>query len=186
MSEVWKPIKGYEGFYEVSDRGNVRSLDRKKAQMSSHGTMMEKRYPGIVLTPNDNGHGYKMVGLRDSTSGKKKNYYIHRLVAEAFIPNPNGLPVINHLDYDKGNNAASNLEWVTQIDNVHYSVGNMQKSRTKWKNTSTGEKYIFRKGGKYRLSIRNSRIQFDRRYATMEEAIRMREVILNDEKHLAG
>lgn len=186
MSEVWKPIKGYEGFYEVSDHGRVRSLDRKKAQMSSHGTMMEKRYPGMILSPNDNGNGYKMVCLRDSACGKKKNHYIHRLVAEAFIPNPNGLPVINHLDYDKGNNAASNLEWVTQIDNVHYSVGNMQKPRTKWKNTSTGEKYIFRNGGKYRLSIRNSRIQFDRRYATMEEAIRMREVILNDEKHLAG
>ena len=74
MSEVWKPIKGYEGFYEVSDRGNVRSLDRKIIQLSKYGTMMEKRYPGIVLTPNDNGHGYKMVGLRDSTSGKKKNH----------------------------------------------------------------------------------------------------------------
>lgn len=185
MSEVWKPIKGYEGFYEVSDHGRVRSLDRKKAQMSSHGTMMEKRYPGIVLTQNDNGHGYKMVGLRDSTSGKKKNHYIHRLVAEAFIPNPNCLPIINHLDYDKGNNAASNLEWTTQLDNTHYSAGHMRKARAKSKKTVTGEKYIFLRGDKYRLAIRNSRIQFDRRYATMEEAIRMREVILNDEKHLA-
>lgn len=101
----WKPINGYEGLYEVSETGLVRSL--------RHG---KKR----ILSPGKTGDGYLMVGLcRD---GKRTGLLIHRLVAEAFLPNPRGLPTVNHRDENKLNNEVSNLEWLTMADNARYGT----------------------------------------------------------------
>ena len=102
MIEVWKPVIGYEGLYEVSDQGNVYSLVSNKTVNSGLTT---KKYKRVCLTLN----------------GKKKFHHVHRLVAEAFISNPFNLPQVNHKDGDKQNNAAENLEWCSASDNMKHS-----------------------------------------------------------------
>lgn len=111
-NEVWKDIENYEGLYQVSNLGRVRSLDRKDAQ--GH------RLKGKVLSSGLNSRGYLIVILyRD---GGTKNKTVHRLVASAFIPNPDNLPQINHRDEDKTNNAVSNLEWCSALYNMRYGT----------------------------------------------------------------
>jgi len=168
MKEVWKPIDGYEGLYEISNLGRVRSLEFR------NGVVSQRRVR--QLTPTDNGHGYKIIGLR--CNGKKKNHYVHRLVAQAFVPNPNNLPVIDHIDHDRANNSATNLRWITQGDNVRYSRSLMCKPRQK-PMTNTGERYISRqkKDGMYRLTIGRKQIGV---YDTIEEAVEVRNEILKE------
>ena len=109
MQEVWKPVKGYEGLYEVSNLGRVKSFPRKG---NFH------KYP-VLLTIHTYKTGYKYVVLsKNGVSTKKK---IYRLVAEAFIPNPDNLPQVNHKDENKSNNKVENLEWCTQTYNNQYS-----------------------------------------------------------------
>lgn len=102
MEEIWKDIKGYEGIYQVSNKGNVRGVVRPGSS-------------GQILTPIKSSHGYYGVMLYNHR--KYKHATIHRLVAEAFIPNPEGKRTVNHMDGDKGNNAVSNLEWMTHGEN---------------------------------------------------------------------
>ena len=115
VSEEWRPVPRYEGLYEVSNRGGVRSVDRIDAA--------GRRLPGRPMCPCDVGIGYLVACL--SRNGRSKNVQVHRMVAEAFIPNPGGKPQVNHLDGDRGNPAASNLEWCDQSGNqVHaYRTG---------------------------------------------------------------
>ena len=103
MAEVWRPVVGYEGHYEVSNLGNVRNSRT-----------------GYVLKPIDKGIGYMSVGL--SKHGKVEQYYIHRLVATAFVENPNNYNVVNHLDESRDNNRADNLEWTTNLANLRYGT----------------------------------------------------------------
>ena len=175
-SEEWKDIPGYEGIYQVSNMGNVRSLDRKKIQMSRYGTPMEKLYRGELMTPTGNGTGYLIIGL--AKDGKRKNYYVHRLVADAFIPNPELYEQVNHKDFDKQNNAAVNLEWISQVENIRYSRANMEKPKASAKQTSTGERYITKKGDRWRLNIQRKSLKVDRRFRTIEEAIAARVVMI--------
>lgn len=116
--EIWKWVPGYEGAYIVSNKGNVISVPRE--QMRSGHT---KPYPlsGKTLTPRDNGHGYQVITLSDS-HGHTLQTTAHRLVALAFIPNPDNLPEVNHIDGDKSNNVVENLEWVTRDDNHRHAV----------------------------------------------------------------
>lgn len=111
MSENWKPVKDYEGIYEVSDTGLVRSLDRVDR--------LNRFKKGTLKAPCDNGRGYLCVNLK--AHGKQAQKTIHRLVATAFIPNPDNLPVINHIDGNRGNNDISNLEWCTQLENMRHA-----------------------------------------------------------------
>ena len=105
--EEWKPIPGYEGLYEVSNYGRVRSY-----KWSSNGK---------ILSPCKDGSGYLFVIL--CKDGKaKKHCTIHRLVAEAFIPNPSNLPQVNHKDECKKNNYFGNLEWCTHKYNLSYGT----------------------------------------------------------------
>ena len=104
MEEEWKPIKGYEGLYEVSNMGRVKSLRYGKE---------------IIMSTPDNSTGYRNVELNNKEPKRKM---IHRLVAEAFIPNPMNLPVVNHLDGDKHNNCVSNLEWCTYRQNTLHAI----------------------------------------------------------------
>lgn len=177
QDEVWKDIDGYEGFYQVSTAGNVRSVERYYWQMSSHGTPMKKHYEGKPIKPFNNGNGYLEVMLA-KPGEKRKAVYIHRLVAEAFLENPNGLEQINHKDYNKQNNNLNNLEWITRIDNVHYSIHNMMKPKDNPKPTSTGERYITKKCGLYRLNIQRKNLMIDKLYKTLEEAVMARQVII--------
>lgn len=110
MSEMWAPIAGYEGSYEVSDLGRVRSIERR-VQSAGRNTFVR----GRILRLFKDDKGYPMVGLcRDN---KKWTAKVHRLVAEAFVPGDKSLTV-NHRDMCKSNNAAANLEWVSRDDNL--------------------------------------------------------------------
>ena len=102
--EIWKSIQGYEGLYEVSNFGNVRSLDRKVNQ--ANGTI--GNYKGKVLKGETDSRGYKRVRL--SKNNKSKKFQIHRLVALAFIPNTENKPFVNHIDENTSNNNANNLK----------------------------------------------------------------------------
>lgn len=111
MQEIWKDVKGYEGLYKVSNLGNVLSLNyhRMKINKLKKFTLNHKGYFTVHLCNNK----------------KNKRILVHRLVALAFIPNPNKLPQINHKDGDKQNNKVDNLEWCTNGENqLHaYNLG---------------------------------------------------------------
>lgn len=121
--EEWRDIKGYEGLYQVSNLGRIRSLHR--IFVRSDGRLHNK--PGRTLTPGVNSKGYLFVNLADKLH-KATPTRVHRLVAEAFIPNPENLPQVNHIDEDKFNNKALNLEWCTAHYNDTYGTRNQRLS----------------------------------------------------------
>lgn len=110
--EEWKPIEGYEDRYEISNFGRVKSLERK--DLNNH--LLKER----ILKPKINRDGYSYLQL--CYDGNKKGFFVHRLVAAAFIDNPNGYPVVNHKDENKQNNYVSNLEWCTVLYNNRYGT----------------------------------------------------------------
>lgn len=116
MEEIWKDIKGYEGLYQVSNLGNVKSLKR---QVYAGKNRLRWQYEKILSTNKTNGNGYKIVSL--SKDNKSKNKYIHRLVAETFLNNPNNYKYINHKDENKDNNCVDNLEFCTAQYNATYN-----------------------------------------------------------------
>ena len=123
MEEIWKDIKGFEGRYQVSNMGRVRSLDMVlEGKNRNSPYTFEYQRSGKVLKPLKKRNGYYQVCLRHN--GKAKYISIHRLVALAFIPNPNKLSCVNHKDEDKANNIESNHEWCTQKYNSNYGTRN--------------------------------------------------------------
>lgn len=112
MTELWKPIKGWEGKYEVSNLGVVKNA-----------------ITGHILKQHDAGYGYMQVLLSRSRRNKS-HALVHRLVAQAFVPNPNNLPQVNHKDENKYNNLPHNLEWCTAMYNMHYG----EASKIRWEN----------------------------------------------------
>ena len=115
MNEVWKDIAGFEGQYKVSNKGRVWS---EKSQ----------KYLKVKKTNS----GYLQVRLRDKQTNKM--VYVHRLVGIAFCPNPKGLKEINHLDENKENNAATNIQWCTHLENTRYGTRNIRVSMKKTNN----------------------------------------------------
>lgn len=115
MEERWLPIPGYEGYYEVSNTGKVKSLTRTITD--SNGRQVT--YIGKEKIQKIN-NGYYVVGL--NKNGVKKIFKVHRLVALAFIPNPKNLPIVNHKDENKLNNNINNLEWCTIEYNNNYGT----------------------------------------------------------------
>ena len=176
MQEIWKDINGYEGLYQVSNLGRVKSLDRRARNHKNGSTRFVK---GQMITATGNGNGYKIVGLRYQR--KRENRYVHRLVAEHFIDNPDDKKYINHIDYDTSNNCVENLEWCTQKENIIHSKDHMCKPRNKFKPSNTGEKYIGKrsKNGKYscyRVNI--PRMKICKQFKTLPEAIEYRDNVL--------
>lgn len=117
MNEEWKPIKGYEGIYEVSSLGRVKSLARKVYYPKGGGRCVKER----ILIPSSDKDGYLYVTL--AKEGDKKTRKIHRLVAETFIPNPNKKPQVNHINEVVNDNRATNLEWCTSKENINHGTG---------------------------------------------------------------
>ena len=133
--EVWKDIKGYEGTYQVSSYGRVRSKNG-------------------IRKPQRDKYGYYQIGLHKN--GNRKFFKVHRLVAQAFIPNINNFPQINHKDEDKSNNKVNNLEWCTNKYNMNYGTRNEKAGNSISKKVicvTTGEKFSSAKkaGEKYNV-----------------------------------
>lgn len=126
MEEEWRPVVDFEGYYEVSNLGNIRSVDR--TVISSNGK--ELHYKGKHITPGIDKDGYTTYGLY--VNSKQTRVKAHREVAKAFLPNPDGLPVVNHKDENKLNNRVDNLEWCTVDYNNKYGsrLGKMVKSES--------------------------------------------------------
>lgn len=120
IEEIWKPIKKYEQCYEISNLGRIRSLTRTVIFKNGN----RRTYKTKILTPKCNmKDGYLRIILHD-IDGNTKTFTMHRLVAEAFIDNPNNYPIINHIDGNKSNNCVSNLEWCTYLYNLEHARKN--------------------------------------------------------------
>ena len=102
MQEKWRPVVGYEGLYEVSNLGRVRRIR--------------------IVEPTKKKHGYMQISLVGK-DGVRRSHRLHRIVAMAFIPNPEGKPQVNHRDENPENNRAKNLEWATAEENTNYEIG---------------------------------------------------------------
>lgn len=126
--ESWKPVVGYEGLYEVSNLGRVKSLPRKgtKGGILSENYSNSKRYAHVLLT-------------KDMKPGTKS---VHRLVAAAWIPNPDNKPQVNHKDGDKHNNCVDNLEWVTNLENRRHAIGTGLNSATPYAAISANRRKV--------------------------------------------
>ncbi len=119
----WRDIKGYEGLYQVSDTGLVRSVDRMTT--GNRNRMLK----GKLLSQGTNTFGYFVVAL--CKDGKARTKRVHRLVAEAFLPCDNERPYINHKDGNPQNNQVDNLEWCTQKENVQHAYDTGLRKPTK-------------------------------------------------------
>jgi hypothetical protein len=124
MSEIiWKDIQGYEGYYQVSNTGLVKSLSRQVKRKDGFVCNLNE----MLLAPRYNAKGYIRAALR--INGKSTDYQVHRLVALHFVDNPYNKPQVNHIDGNKQNNNDWNLEWSTNAENVQHAYNNNMISR---------------------------------------------------------
>lgn len=123
MQEIWKDVKDYEGYYQVSNLGRVRSLDRYIKQKNRYKKQINRFIKGKLLTSSKDCNGYIHIILYKNK--KYKIFRVHQLVAQTFIINPKNLPEVNHIDGNKENNCVDNLEWITRTENrLHaYRIG---------------------------------------------------------------
>lgn len=124
FDELWKPVKNYENIYLVSNKGCLKSCDRIQIRKDRWGNVTKYHIKSKKIKTCKNNKNYNMVHLYKN--GKCETKLLHRLVAQAFIPNPNNLPEINHKDENKQNNEVDNLEWCERLYNNNY--GKQSKS----------------------------------------------------------
>lgn len=165
---MWRSIKGYEGLYEISNKGRVKSLARYYKAFGYRKIIIEEK----IMSPVESPQGYYQIGL--SKEGAKKHVQIHRLVAQAFIPNPQSLPFINHKDENKKNNCVDNLEWCTPEYNVNYGSGIARaKEARKTKKIKRAEE--IRKAKQLRKPAKKDEIEM-----VLKEANMTKTVLAND------
>lgn len=124
--EIWRDIEGYIGLYQVSNRGNVKSMARS-VKVRSNGS----KYNKSRILKQNNTRGYTQVGL--SKKGNAKSYRIHRLVANAFIENPDQKKEVNHINEIRNDNRVENLEWCTRIENAHHTINRSPHKKKTWR-----------------------------------------------------
>lgn len=129
MEEIWKDIKGFEGLYQISSLGRLKSLSR----FINSNRNNQRRIKGCIIKQRVNPYnGYIQISL--SKNHKYKRFYIHRLVASAFLGNPDNLPEVNHKDENKLNNCVENLEWCSSSYNKSYGTARLRAIFTSIKN----------------------------------------------------
>ena len=156
--EEWKSIPGYEGIYEVSNLGRVRSVERCDR--------FNRKIVSKILKPNYVS-GYLRVGMYKNKTFKY--YLIHRLVAQAFLPNPDNLPQVNHKDEDKSNNRVDNLEWCDRSYNMNYGTVQQRRIQTninngKYTGNSKTKEYIKEYSKKYKKEHIEHTREYHREY----------------------
>ena len=171
MCEVWRAVVGYEGLYEVSSEGRVRSLDRIAIDRNGKRT---RRLKGKMLRFNLGKHGHSKEYLRFTVSllrnAERWQAPVHRLVAEAFLPNPDDLPVVRHLDGDSTNNALSNLAWGTHQDNSDDAVeiGATPRGTQHWRSKLNAEQArIIKRTSPSQAAAKDLAARFDVHYTTI-------------------
>jgi hypothetical protein len=120
MNEIWKDVSGYEGLYQVSNLGNVKSLDRMEKLKNGAIRKRQGRYLSLKVDK----YGYLIAVL--TKNARHKDFKVHRLVAAAFIGNPNDYDQVNHKDENKKNNVVTNLEWCNAKYNTNYGTRNQR------------------------------------------------------------
>ena len=124
--ETWKPVKGFEKYYEASNTGKIKRRDG----LTFYKDGRVARFSETILRPTLNHKGYEKVYL--SVESKKYSRYVHRLIAQTYIPNPENKITVNHKDCNKRNNAVENLEWLTNTENMqHAFASGIYKERDK-------------------------------------------------------
>lgn len=165
--EEWKDIPGYEGVYEVSSEGRVRSLDRMVEQTGNKGSTFMRRWPGKILHPL-NVRGYAHINLYKINV---RQYSIHRLVAQAFLEPLEGKDTVDHINRNRLDNRACNLRWADASDqalNKEYPLGVL------------GHRYIsLTKDNTYQVHIQRQTLTICRKFFTLPEAIEARNNLLN-------
>ena len=141
MEEIWVDIEGYEGLYQVSNQGRVRSLDREVIRNNG----IKQKINGCILTPYKNDDGYLCINLYNK--GKRKEYKIHRLVAINFVEGWFEGAEVDHIDTDRQNNAWTNLKWVTHKDNC-----NNETTKENYRKSKIGKKLSKEEIEKLRIS----------------------------------
>ena len=165
-NEEWRGIKGLEEYYQVSNMGRVRSLDR--TWVDSMGRTFFKK--GRILKLSQNKKGYMRVDL--SYKGKDKHYVVHRLVAETFIPNPQNKPCVDHIDTDKTNNKVENLRWCTVQENNYNETTRAKRSDTMKKKYEQGDLIMPRKsGGEHPDSIKVVQLTLEDEFVRVWDSI---------------
>lgn len=127
MKEIWKPVPGFKNSYAVSNLGRVKSLERS-ITFTSKGKTRSYFIEERLITPRrkgkgkQNGHEYHSVAIGLRPTGTRNELLMHRLVAKTFIPNPGKKPQVNHKNGKKDDNRATNLEWVTEKENMQHAI----------------------------------------------------------------
>ena len=126
-NEEWRDVVGYEGRYQVSSMGRVKSLERKVRHWRGGERIQKER----ILKPSNDRRGYLLVSLCDGE--KRKTFSVHRLVCQAFHENPDNKPEVNHINENASDNRACNLEWCTRVENVNHGTRTERAAKTQSK-----------------------------------------------------
>lgn len=173
--EQWSDVNGFEGFYQISNKGLVKSLDRKIKNNGSYSGFIKRKE--IILKQTTNRIGYKVVTL--SRDGVRCFKTVHRLVAENFIINEHNYKEVNHKDLDKSNNAVENLEWCSRAQNINHYFDSINTT-SKFKGVSyqkDRDKWIAY------IDLNKKRISLGR-FNTEEEAHKKRELYIKELKNI--
>lgn len=170
--EEWRDVKGFERLYQVSSIGNVRT--KEKSVSHSRNQAMKVRRKAKTMSTVDNGNGYLYVTL--TKDGKRYNRYVHRLVAEAFIDNPDGLLEVDHINRIRNDNRIENLRWVNRQSNIENSKAHGPRPNH-WLKPSSGERYIYKKDSKWIVQFQRRDLKVYKAFKLKREAIKYRDYI---------